>query len=55
MARQGSAFFPHPGFELGDGWYGEFLADGKTVGLRSSVDGALDVEDPVDALHRLKR
>ena len=55
VARQLAPFLAHPGFQRGDQRRAVLLAHGQPLIGRQPVDGALDVEQGIDALHRLQR
>jgi hypothetical protein len=55
MARQGRTFGAHPLLEVGNEGRGVPLARDAACLDIGAVDGALQIEDRVDAPHRLQR
>ena len=55
MAGEAPALAAHPALEVGDQRDRFRLPDGETVTGFGAVDGALEIEDGVDAPHRLQR
>src|SRR5262249_16374898 len=55
VPRQLAPLLAHPGFQCGNEWCAALLAHRQTLLGWRTIDGALDVEQDVDALHRFQR